>query len=252
MTAPNPASTAQVPPAAAPASAAPAEQPKPAEGTPAPAATPAAAPAAATPSPAATPAAAPAAKDGAAAEPAPATKKDEPKPADGAPTVPLKSEDFKLPEGSLLDPAALPALIEFANAKKMSKEDAQAMLEHESKAVSSYVEGEKAKATQMEEQWYEASKSDKEIGGEAYDANVELGNRVLKKFGTPGFEKLLQDSRAHLHPEVQRFIIRIGKAMNPAELVTEGAGDGAGVALPRLADRMYTGGKKKADPAAAA
>lgn len=241
---PNPASPAQVPPAAAPANAAPVvtETPKPvAVETPAPVTPPAAAPAA---QPAEK-------KEGAAAEPAPVTKKEEPKPAEAQPAAALKSDDFKLPEGSLLHPDAVKEIVDFANAKKLSKDDTQAMLERESKAVGAYVEGEKAKATQMEDQWFEASKTDKEFGGAAYDTNVELGNRVLKKFGTPAFEVLLKDSKAHMHPEVQRFLIRIGKAMNPAELVTESPGTGAGVALPRLADRLY-GEPKKADATPAA
>lgn len=179
-------------------------------------------------------------KEGAAAEPAPAAKV-EPK---AEPTV-LKKEDLKLPEGSLLDPKAVEEIVSLANAKKLSKDDAQGMIERESKLVTSYVEGEKAKATQMQDQWFESSKTDKEFGGDGYDANVELGNRVLKKYGTPELEKLLADSGAHQHPEVQRLLVRLGKAMSPDQLVIAGAGASDAAKLPRLADRIYAGSSKK-------
>lgn len=191
-------------------------------------------------------------KKDAAAEPAPVAKeepkKDEPK--KDEPAV-LKKEDLKLPEGSLLDPKVVEEIAALANAKKLSKEDAQGLLERESKAVSSYVVGEQAKAQQMQDQWYEQSKGDKEFGGEAYEANVELGNRVRMKFGTPELDKLLKDSGGQFHPEVQRLFIRLGKAMAPDQLVIAGAGESAGVKPPRLADRLYAGSSDKKEAATA-
>lgn len=182
-------------------------------------------------------------KDAAAAEPAPATKEE---PAPGAAAV-LKKEDFKLPEGSLLDPKAVEEIVSLANAKKLSKEAAQEILDRESKVVSLHVEGEKVKAQQLQEKWYADAKADKEIGGEAFDQNVELGFRVVKRFGTPELEALLKNTGAHENPEVLRFIIRMGKAMAPDQLVIAGAGASSGAKLPRLADRIY--GPKPEAPA---
>jgi hypothetical protein len=189
------------------------------------------------------PPAEPEVKKPAAAEPVPASVEKKP---EGAPTV-LKKEDLKLPEGSLLDAKAVDEIVSLANEKKLSKESAQAILERESKAVVSYVEGEKGKATQMQEQWYEAAKTDKEIGGEAYEPNVELGHRVLKRFGTEALEHILKTSGTYEHPEVLRFIVRIGKAMAPDQLVIAGAGASGDAKLPRLADRLYG---PKPEPAA--
>ena len=223
-------STAQVPPAAAPAT----QQPGTTTVTPTPAP---AAPAPAAPAPATT--------TQAAAEPAPATNKETP----AAAAAVLKIEDLKLPEGSLLDPKVVEEIVSLANAKKLSKEDAQGMLERESKLISSYVEGEKAKATQVQEGWYNAAFADPEIGGgnkELYDKNMELGHRVIKKYGTPAFEKMLKDSGAFEHPEVLRFVIRLGKEHAPDQLVLPGPGAGDSK-LPRLADRLY----KTEQPAAA-
>lgn len=158
----------------------------------------------------------------------------------------LKQEDLKLPDGSLLDAKAVEDILVLANEKKLTKEAAQAILERESKSLSAYVEGEKARASQLQEKWYEDAKADKEIGGESYDKNCELGFRVIKRYGTPGLEKLFKDSGAHQHPEVMRFIVRIGQAMAPDQLVLPGAGS-EGQALPRLADRLYSKPAEKKD-----
>lgn len=220
---------AQVPPAAA----AGVQQPEPKKDVvvpPAPAA-----------APAADPAKAPEAKkEGAAADPG-AAAKDKP---NDQPNV-VNKDDLKLPEGSLLSPQAVEAILALAKEKNLSKEQAQVVLDRESNAVKSYVEGEKAKLTQMQDQWYEQTKADKELGGEAYDANVELGHRVFKKFVPAPLEQILKDSGMHEHPEVVRFFVRLGKAMAPDQLVMpNAAGDPSGV---RLADRIYG---KKEEPAA--
>lgn len=194
------AAPAAAPANAAPSNAAPAADPSKQQPAPAPAAAPAAAP-----QPAAEPK-----KEGAAAEPG--AKPQEP-PRGNQPPVELKKEDLKLPEGSSLDTKVVDEIIAFSKENGLSKEKAQALLDRESKMLSSYVDGEKAKLTQAQSSWTEVSRTDKEIGGEKFAENVECANRVFKTYGNEGLQKFLDDTKLGNHPDVLRFVSRIGRAM---------------------------------------
>lgn len=178
---------------------------------------PAAAPANAAPGTAASvtnePKAAPAAaavvtepKKDAAAEPgAPKTE-----PAKVQPEV--KKEDLKLPDGSLLDPKNVDEILALSKEKGWTKETAQAILERESKLLSSHAEGEKAKLTQIQNSWTEAARTDVEIGGERFAENLECANRVFKTFGNDGVKSILDSTKAGNHPDIIRMFNRIGRA----------------------------------------
>lgn len=149
----------------------------------------------------------------------------------------VSKDDLKIPEGSLLDPKAAEDVAAFAQAKGLSKEAAQAVLERESKALGSFVETEKQKLAQSQETWAKECSLDKEFGGEAFDKNIELGHRVIKRFGNPVFEKILKDTGAAIHPEVVRVFVRIGQAMSEDQLVLPGS---AASASERMEDRLYS------------
>lgn len=133
-------------------------------------------------------------------------------PAKAAP-VEVKKEDLKLPDGSLLDPKTVDEVLALSKEKGWTKETAQGVLERESKALSSYIEGETAKLTQVQNSWTEAARTDKEIGGEKFAENVECSNRVFKAFGNEAVKNLLDNTKAGNHPDVIRMFNRIGRAL---------------------------------------
>lgn len=134
------------------------------------------------------------------------------------PVVPERY-DLKLPEGSPLDKAHVETTAAFAKERGLSNEQAQAILDREHQAVASHLEGVKA----MQQQWAEDSKNDKEIGGEGFSKNVELAKRVVDKYGSESFRKALSESGLGNHPELVRFITRIGKAFGNDHFVQAGA-----------------------------
>lgn len=62
-------------------------------------------------------------------------------------------------------------------------------------------------------QWVAAAKSDKEIGGAAYDVNVKLAQRALAKFGGQEVAQVIHAAGLGNHPGLLRAFVRIGKAM---------------------------------------
>lgn len=127
-----------------------------------------------------------------------------------------------------MTPAQVEALSVYAKENKLTQDQAQGLLDREHAAVNTYAEAQKEQFTQRTTQWLEQMKSDKEIGGDLFDENVERSKRVLTKFAPPEFSKMLNESGLGNHPDLMRMLVRIEKAtaddslINPREKVPAG------------------------------
>lgn len=80
------------------------------------------------------------------------------------------------------------------------------------------------------DKWAETAKADKEIGGAKWDAKggtVETAVRAVNTLGTPGLKEYFEASGAGNHPEVIRFMAKVGamiKEDNPADGGAGGSG----------------------------
>ena len=59
--------------------------------------------------------------------------------------------------------------------------------------------------------WVDEAKSDTEIGGDNFDANVGLAKRAIDKFGTPKLIVVMNQTGLGNHPEFIRLFTRVGK-----------------------------------------
>ncbi len=135
--------------------------------------------------------------------------------------------DLKMPEGIELDTELAEALgPEFA-AVKLTNAQAQ-------KFVDKYIEIQQARAAKQGEvwagtisKWVDDAKSDKEIGGDKWDGTVSASRRAVETLGTPALKEYLNASGGGNHPELIRFMAKVGamiKEDNPASGGAEGAG----------------------------
>ena len=65
-----------------------------------------------------------------------------------------------------------------------------------------------------QEEWVSKAKTDKEFGGDKFDASITGAKRVLNKFGTPELQEYLTASGGGNHPEMIRFMARVGNAIS--------------------------------------
>ena len=70
--------------------------------------------------------------------------------------------------------------------------------------------------------WFEASKSDKEFGGEKLEQNLGIAKKALDTFGSPELNQLLVSTGLGNHPEVIRMMYRAGKAIGEDTFVSGG------------------------------
>jgi hypothetical protein len=154
--------------------------------------------------------------------------KDDKQGTDGQARVVPEKYDLKLPDGSPLDAKALDEVSSFAKEKKLTQDEAQAVLERESKRIASYVDAQKEQLAQKQKEWIETIKTDKELGGEGMNKTIEMAKRVVDRYGSDSLKKALNDSGLGNHPELVRFVSRIGKAMSEDQLVLPGAAQSTG------------------------
>lgn len=148
-------------------------------------------------------------------------KKSEEKPTEGE----AKPVEYKLtlPEGSPLDAKAIEALTAFAKEKGLSVEQAQLTLERESGAVTAFAQAQQQQFETTKLEWYEAAKSDKEIGGDNFAQSAENAKRIVNKYGSAAFKQELDRTGLGNHPELLRVFARIGKEMQSDSFVKPGA-----------------------------
>jgi hypothetical protein len=114
---------------------------------------------------------------------------------------------FTAPDGVTLDPGAVEAFTPVAQELKLSQEQAQRLV-----GVYADLQQRQAEAhTAQRDQWAREVVADKELGGAKMVQQVEAANKVLKQFGTPGLNEILQTTGLCNHPEMIRLLARVGR-----------------------------------------
>jgi hypothetical protein len=136
-----------------------------------------------------------------------------------------QSYTFTAPEGVEFDAEVLKTYGEAAKELKLQPEAAQKLL---AKVAPAMQERQAQQLEQMRTEWLEASKADKEFGGEKLNQNLTVAKKALDAFGSPELRTLLNESGLGNHPEVIRFFLKAGKAISEDRFVT-----GAAPSAPR-------------------
>lgn len=152
------------------------------------------------------------------------------------PGAPEKYE-FQAPEGRVFDDAILDAYSEVAKELNMSQEDAQKVLDKVAPVMQAR---QQEQIEAIREQWADATRSDKEIGGDKLDTSLATAKKALDAFGSPELKSLLNEAGLGNNPEVIRFMYRAGKAISEDRMVT---GQQAPGSDKSLADKLYSNQK---------
>lgn len=151
--------------------------------------------------------------------------KTKPAAADPADTVPEDGKyTLKMPDGVEVDQALLDELgPEF---KELGLTTAQAQ-----KLADKFIASQQAKAEKQGEawantigKWADDAKADKEIGGDKWDGTVSASRRAVDTLGTPALKEYLNASGGGNHPELIRFMAKVGSMIK--EDSPAGGGDG--------------------------
>lgn len=124
------------------------------------------------------------------------------------------SYEFEMPEGMTLDQGLADAVTPIFKKHNMTQEQV-------SDFTKAYADVKQAEATQAQadfdkqlDQWAGEIKNDKEIGGEAFDANAAIARKAVDQFGSPEMKELLDSTGFGNNPHIFRFMLKVGKLLN--------------------------------------
>lgn len=166
---------------------------------------------------------------------------DKTKPADGDPADKVP-EDGKyaltMPDGVEVDQALLDALSPDFKELGLTQKQAQALADKFIAAQTKKGEEANAAWAKTLTGWVDQAKADPEIGGANWDSSVKAATSVVGRFGNDAFREYLNASGAGNHPEMIRFMAKVGAVIGedrPANPVNPGkavARDTAAILYP--------------------
>lgn len=141
-----------------------------------------------------------------------------------SPGAPEKYEDFKLPEGFAVDETRMEGFVNLAKENKLSQEAAQKFIDLYTELTKADVDAGDKAWQEVLTGWKQSSETDKEFGGQNYKANVAVAKKVFEVEGltTPEFKDMLNTTMVGSHPEMIRFMYRLGKMFSDDKIFVGG------------------------------
>jgi hypothetical protein len=136
--------------------------------------------------------------------------------------APESYSDFEVPEDYGINDDSLTDYTSWAKENNLSQDQAQAGVNMVTKMQEAQVE----KWVEQQKAWVDDAKKDAEIGGEKFDQNVSVAVKARDSFGTSEFSEMLDSSGLGNHPEMIRFLNRVGKAISEDKVIVSGANAG--------------------------
>lgn len=135
---------------------------------------------------------------------------------------------ISLPDGVVLPEEATAEFTTTAKTLGLTQDQAQGIMDYYAKSLSKANADADAAFDKTVETWETTAKADKEFGGPQFQENLAVAVKALDRFGTPELRQMLGESRLGSHPEVIRFVYRVGKSIAEDRIETGGPGDGGG------------------------
>lgn len=136
--------------------------------------------------------------------------------------------EVELPDGMEIDAAFAEAAAPVLKELGMNQEQANKLAGLYAQQLQAQAETQMTEVKKMITGWVDTAKADEEVGKGNWDESVRLGNAALRQFGTPELiQEVMVNQGLGNHPEVIRFMARVGKhvASDNAPTGTETEGD---------------------------
>ena len=134
--------------------------------------------------------------------------------------------EFKNPDGVgevEIDKKIHDAYAEAARELDLPQEKAQGLFDKTMTALHKYGIEEQNRQT---DEWIKTAKADPEFGGEKLDENLGIAAKAVKEFGSDGLRELLDSPHGvGNHPELIRFLVKVGRAVSEDRFVGSNKGE---------------------------
>lgn len=128
------------------------------------------------------------------------------------------SEPYEVttPKGSDFDSGVIASYGKTAQELGLTKEQAQGVFDKVAPLIRASEQGRHEKRVA---EWGDTARKDGEFGGSNLAPNLQTANKALTTFGNPELSELLKATGLAEHPEVIRFMFRVGKAISTDQRV---------------------------------
>jgi len=118
----------------------------------------------------------------------------------------------------------------------LTQEQAQQLVDFESNVKAEENQRQQGAWDELQDTWKKASENDKEFGGDGLDANLVVAKQGRDAFGDKEFNEMLEVTGVGNHPEMIRFLFKIGKLVSEDKIL-QGSGSASGSATQ--AERLF-------------
>lgn len=158
---------------------------------------------------------------------------------DVATGAPEEYADFTMPDGFQLDADYGGELKTIAKELNLPQDKAQKLVDLGVKHAQGVVAALKTQQETAIARWVDAVRNDPEIGGSNLSTNMATAKKAVVAFGTPELVGLLNETGLSRHPDVVRFMVRVGAAISEDTDLVTGDGNGAATVRKDPAKTLY-------------
>ena len=127
-----------------------------------------------------------------------------------------------LPEGTEIDTQVLDSYSEVARELDLPQDKAQMMLDKVMPTLHRRGLEEQERQSNV---WVKEAKADPDFGGDKLEENLGVAKKAIDQFGSDGLRDLLDSSMGlGNHPEMVRFMVKVGRALSEDRFVGENQG----------------------------
>ena len=130
---------------------------------------------------------------------------------DGAPE---NYADFSMPDGIELDGDLMDKFRDISKSLNLTQDQAQGLIDLQTKPLADKEKADATEWTDLQAEWVKTAKADKEFGGANFDANIGTARKAVEQFGTPELSEMFDTTGTGNHPEILRFLWKVGKAIS--------------------------------------
>lgn len=136
--------------------------------------------------------------------------------------APEEYADFEMPDGIQLNEELGSEFKTAAKEMNLTQEQAQKFITIQSEYVAAQQKATQDAFIEQTNAWADEVKADTEFGGSKLDSTLATASRALDKYGTPELKELLNSSGLGNHPEMVRFVARVGRSVSEDTLEVGG------------------------------
>jgi len=125
---------------------------------------------------------------------------------------------FDLPDDFDMNQDTLAEYHTFAKENNLTQEQAQRGVD----MVAQMKQAEMQQWVEQQKSWVEDAKADAEYGNDKFDESISVAVKARDSFGTSEFNEMLDSSGLGNHPEMIRFLHRVGKAISENSVIVGG------------------------------